>query len=362
MSKKAVTIYDIAKRAKVSPMTVSRSLRDDHNAPIKPSTAERIRKIAAEMNYRPSPAARSLILRKTFNVGFCINDPTFNFFSSLFYPLCEALQAELRASGYRLGYYFFRSDMPEEFASFLEDRQVFDAIIVLGRNLTEAEREAIRVSEVRAISIYEVLPEMASLLIDDEQGGRIAADYLWSRGFRKGTMLYRWLGKPDRIDWNGRIYGFRQRAKELGLEVQEIEITSRLDVRQFLGYYEAVPPELLQQILDSGEAGRCVYCTSDRFAIPLVHHADRLGLKLGEDISIMGFDNIEGQFERPWEQPRLTTIHRPRDEVGRMAARLAMDFNCKLEGLVHRFPVHLVERSSVGFGPACPGKQDQSQP
>ena len=228
---------------------------------------------------------------------------------------------------------------------------------VLGRNLTEAEREAIRASEVRAISIYEELPEMASLLIDDEQGGRLAADYLWSRGFRKVSMLFRWMGPRDRIGWNGRVHGFRQRAQELGLEVREIEVAGGLHVRQHLGYYDAVPPEMLQRILEGGEAGRCVYCASDWLAIPLVHHADRLGLKLGEEFSVMGFDNVEGQFEQPWDQPRLTTIHRPRDEVGRMAARLAMDFNCKLEGLVHRFPVHLVERSSVGFGPACRSKK-----
>lgn len=351
--KEAVTIYDIAKRAKVSPMTVSRSLRDDHDNPIKPSTAERIRKIAAEMNYRPSPAARSLILRKTFNVGFCINDPTFNYYSSLFYPLCMALQEELRGSGYRLGYYFFRPEAPEEFASFLADRQVFDAIVVLGRNLTGVEREAIRVNKVRAISLYEELPETASLVIDDEQGGRLVADYLWGRGFREVSMLYFWAGAPEMVGWNGRILGFRQRAGELGLSVQEISV-KRLagrNPREAAGF-NAVEPGMLQRVLDSGTAGRCIYCTSDTFAISLIHQADELGLSLGKDVSIVGFDNIEGQFEKVWEKPRLTTINRPRDEVGRMAARLAMDFDAELEGLVHRFPVHLIENGSVGYGPA----------
>lgn len=348
-----VTIYDISKRANVSAMTVSRALRPGSRKAVHPDTAKRIVAIAEELNYQPYTAARELTLRKTLNIGFCINSPQFNYYRPLIRPLLQTLQTELDTHGYRLGYYYFQGGADPQFAEFLKTGRVVDAIVVFGRNLCKEEISIIRKSKIRAVSLFEAIKGLHSIVVDDFSGGRMAADYLWGRGFREVAQIALWLGEESQKRWNGRIIGFQERAAELGMKVVSIENhwDKAYDL-PYAWYHGKTAPDLIERIQALGEAGRCVYVNSDSYAFGLLRQMDEKGLAVGKDISILSFDNAEALGYGPWEVPRLTTFERPRVEIGRFAARLAMALTDDAETpKEHTFPVTLIERSSVGWGP-----------
>lgn len=349
-----VTIYDVARAAGVSTMTVSRAMRENSGKLIAEKTRKRIRQIAGELNYRPHSQARGLVLKKAFNVGFCVNSHGFSYYSPLFQPLMSSIQNELNRCGYHFGLYYFKPGLDEEFVTFINDRRVVDAIIVLGRNLSDQEIGAIRSSRVRTVSLFEEIEGTYSLLIDDLNGGRMAADYLWQRGFRKISFIARWVGDAGKTEWNGRIIGFRQRATELGLTILEVE--DHWDNRYDLPYawdHGCVRPDIFDYLDQKGDTEHCVFCVSDSYAFGLLRQMDQQGIRPGVDYSILGYDNAEDYDLGPWSEPRLTTIDRPRKAIGRRAAALAMGIEDEVgESATEKFAVSVVERGSVGYGKA----------
>lgn len=333
-------------------MTVSRALRPGPKKEISPDTVTRIQKIAEKLEYRPHTSARSLILRKTLNIGFCINSPSFSYYHSLLRPLFNALQKELQQHGYGLGYYFFDEGESPDFALFLKNLHVVDALIVQGRNLTPNQLRLIRESKIRAISLQDIHEGLYSVVEDDLSAGKAAADYLWSRGFRKVSLISLWAGDPDKSRWNGRTIGFQQRAAELNMEVRQIDnYWIRAPEYPEIWNMGHLAPDLTDQILDQGEAGRCVFTGSDLYGLGLLRQMKEKGLRLVDDISILSFDNVEGENPKMYPNPQLTTFHRPRAQIGRFIARLAIGQEDGPVNTPFIFPLSLIERGSVGWGP-----------
>lgn len=352
MKEGSITIYDVARAAGVSTMTVSRAMREGEREAVAEETRRRIRRIARELNYRPHTQARGLVSRKAFNVGFCVNSHGFSYYSHLHQPLLSVVQSELNRCGYHFGFYYFKPGLDPEFLTFINDRRVVDAIIIHGRDFCPEEREAIRSSGIIAVSLFEKISGMHSLLIDDFRGGRLAADFLWERGFRKVAFIAYWVGGPEKVEWNGLIMGFRQRAEELGLEI--IEVKGYWDDRYdplYAWNNGHVRPDIFDYLDRLGDSERCVFCTSDSFALGMLREMDRLGMREGEDYSVLGYDNAESYGLGPRSEPRLTTIDRPRESIGMRAAVLAMEMDETVKGPVtETFPVSLMERGSVGYG------------
>lgn len=355
MDKKTnITVCDIAKLANVSPMTVSRALRHGPKKDVSPQTVKRIEKIASRLNYRPSASARSLVLRKTLNIGFCINHPSFNYYHPIIRSLFIGLKKELQKNGHGLGYYYFDPGEDPDFEHFLKDLHVVDAIIVLGRNLTSQQHRLILDNKIRAISLFDIRQGLYSVVEDDFAAGKEAAGYLKERGFRKVTMITHWMGTIQNTSWNGRTLGFLAGAKEHELEVVALE------KEQFWRQSEELPdkwgvgelaPDLVDTLLESGEAGRCVFTASDLYALKLLRQVNERSLRLGEDISILSFDNYEGENSQQFPDPKLTSYQRHREDMGRFIGRLAIGLEERDREAPITFPLSLVERESVGYGP-----------
>ncbi|HWL54861.1 MAG TPA: LacI family DNA-binding transcriptional regulator [Chthoniobacteraceae bacterium] len=346
-AEKRVTIYEIAKRAGCSAMTVSRALmpRKKSNDRISPETLEQIRALASEMGYKPNLAARGLILRKTMNVGFHINQQ-FSYYNPLHFPILRRLQHELEKAGYHLGFYYFKAGDLKELQKFVQPPRLVDALIVLGRNLSPEEAATIVASGVPRLALFEALEDFHSLVIDDFHGGRLAARFLHERGFRKVTLLAYWV-REER--WNGRIFGFMEEAKKLGMEVSEMK--DFYDPHYDLPYAwrsGKVAADLLKKLRARGEAGRCLFINSDSFARAVADYLESHGVKPGGEISVLGYDDAE-ELEFPptlCGPPRLTTISRPRVDIGLRAASLIV--NETLSDRNEAFLPSLVVRETVG--------------
>ena len=224
-----------------------------------------------------------------------------------------------------------------------------DGILTLGRNLNRREIAVIRESGVRTVSLYEKIPGFISLLIDEHAAGIAAADYLYSRGHRQvGILAYR-IGVAR---WYGRVTGFLERAAQLGLSVPKDAncITSG----GILGSERRVARELFRDFLKSGSPVRCFWVPSDYLAFGVLEEMDERGLRLGQDVSILSYDNLEGTGYAPWGKPRLSSFEPPLAEIGKKAAALLAEEAGDDGTECRMFQPHLVDRGSVGAGPVTP--------
>ncbi|MDD5704765.1 MAG: LacI family DNA-binding transcriptional regulator [Kiritimatiellae bacterium] len=340
------TMEDVARRAGVSPMTVSLALRAgwENGHHVSAATRQRVLAAANALGYSMHPAARALRHGCSYNIGFHINLTAFQWGVPAWSNVILPMQRELWKSGYQLGFYHFRPEDSAEFGEFLSSGRSVDGIVTLGRNLSRRETEVIRASGIRAVSLYEKLAGFVSLLIDEEAAGRAAADYLYERGHRRAGIL----AHDIRVKrWSGRLTGFRERAAQIGLEVPaEAELLSGPD-EDIAGSERRVARERFRRFLADGAAVRCLWVPSDYLAFGVVEEMDEQGLRLGRDFSVLSYDNFEGMGLAPWGKPRLTSFCPPLAEIGQRAAAILAGEVRGNEPDCLRFLPQLVERGSV---------------
>lgn len=317
-----VTIYDVAREANCSIMTVSRALRDDHSGrPSKIERYRRIREIARRLEYKVNPHARALTRQHTANIGFCINHPSFHYYSPYNYYLIDSLQERLSELGYQLGFYYFRPGDDPRFAQFLKYPPSCDAIVFHGRNVSGEELSVIRRSGVRALSLLEEIEGIASITIDEWRGGQLAAEALFERGHRRVGMLWRGLGAER---WDGRIKGFLARAEELGMEIPSeanIELPFLSDgISRDKEARDEVAQRSFETLWSRNTGITALYVTSDFISFPVVQRMDELGIRLGTELSVVSYDNFEALGEGPWGVPRIASVEPPRLQAGVTAA------------------------------------------
>lgn len=351
-SSTAVTIYDVAREAGCSPMTVSRALKGDdgeHGHPGRKLRYERIRKIARKLNYKPNQVARALSRQHTGQVGFCVNHPGFDYYHPYQFYTLASMKARLMELGYQLGFYYFRPAGDPEFEEFLRPPTACDAIVFSGTNFCGEELDAIRQSGIRAISLREEIAGIPSVTVNEYRGGQLAAEAFHQEGHRRVGILWR---SQSRVD--SRAIGFLERAAELGLEVPEgsnIQLfntpaTESIHNRNaYLFNEESVGG--MKRLLSQRSPVTGVFISSDFMAFPMVQYLDEAGIALGGDLSVISFDNFEELGEAPWGTPRLTSIDVPRTEIGRIAAELLVD-SLKLGRTASiRLEPTLINRSSL---------------
>ncbi|HWL53368.1 MAG TPA: LacI family DNA-binding transcriptional regulator [Chthoniobacteraceae bacterium] len=339
----AITIAQIAEEAGVSPMTVSIALRPQHGrSRISPETRERICALAKKMNYRPNPSAKNLALARSHHIGFYLNSPeALNLSTIPRRRIISTTQAQLWKRGYRLGIYYFESEREEGFSEFLTPRRFVDGIMTLGFTLSAAEIAKIRASGMPTISLYHKIKGMRSFTIDFDAMARHAAEYLHAHGHREIAILAAGTLQHERI------FGFRQRAQELGLRVPDERIflepldqgrTSEILARRLVGALMASR---------APAAVTAFYIPSDYLAIEIVRFMEANGKVLGRDFSVISFDNLEGQGQRPWDELRLTSYDPPYAEIGEAVAATLGQPDARPEDACRTFKAHLVERRSV---------------
>ncbi len=319
-----ITIYDVASEIGCSAMTVSRALRETEGG--RASRNERyrhIREVAQRLGYKVNAHARALVRRHTANIGFCINHPGFHYYHPYNYYLIQSLQERLSELGYQLGFYYFRPGNDPLFHRFLKYPPSCDAITFLGRNVTGEELEIIRSSGVRALSLLEEIEGVASISIDEWRGGQLAAEALFQKGHRRVGILRRSIG-ADR--WEGRTRGFLSRAEELGIEIPpaanfELHYSSTdFSLQQSREIRDACVRQGFDTLMSRRTGITAIYTTSDFIGFPAVQRMDELGMRVGEELSIISYDNFEALGEGPWGMPRLASVELPRRQVGITAA------------------------------------------
>jgi DNA-binding LacI/PurR family transcriptional regulator len=311
VAKKTVTIRDVARRAGVSVATASRALNGKQV--VNPQTRDRILGVMDELGFRPSPAARRLSLGRTLTVGVVV--------SFLTRPQAaerlRGVDAVLTDSEFDLVIYNVESvPKRDHYLGGLAHSQRTDGLLVMSLPPPDEAVPALGHAPVPVVFIDVHTPsvaEMPRVIGDDVAGGRLAARHLLGLGHRRIAFIGDALEDP---------FGFTSsRDREDGLK-QELA-AARIDLpTEWIGHgahgrYEA--RELARRILTTDHTPTAIFAASDTQAFGVIAAARELGLHVPDDLSVIGYDDIEAA-----DYVGLTTIRQQLFESGRRGAEILL--------------------------------------
>ena len=306
-------IKDVAREAGVSIATVSRALRGLPR--VSQETRERVLAAAARMEYVASPQASSLASGLTHTVGVVVPNVTRWFFGSVIHGAEELLRRE----GYDMLLYNITGDEEARrrlFSTHLLGKRV-DAVMVLALHPTPEEIASLARTGGPAVLVGGPVPEWPSVCVDDVRTASLAVQHLLDLGH---TRIAHIGGTPDPehvgLEFStpgDRLRGYRATMRRAGLPVHPSwEVTGDFTAEGGRSGF--------QRLQDSPEPPTAVFAASDEMAIGAVHAIRQSGLRVPEDISVVGIDNHElAEFFD------LTTVAQPAADLGHHGARILLD-------------------------------------
>lgn len=344
----AVTIYDIAEKAKVSIATVSRAF---NNSPrVSARTRDRILGIAQELGYQPHASARSLAKRQSNLVSAIIPMLTSYFFLEVLHGVQE------RISESEFDLLVYSAPRMEEIDGMLENalnRGRSAGVLLFSSPLTTERLKRLNqyANPVVLVDLYH--EKFDSVATDNEYGGYLAASHLLDKGFRRiGALAANSESEPSQQ----RMNGFRRAHQEKGIALDEhlIEVTSD---SEFHGFTEEAGYAGMVSLLEKGIEIDAVFAVSDIQALGARRAIEDHGKSVPEDIALIGFDDIMIS-----KYVELTTLRQPMNEMGRLAADLLLGrIQEPRSPIVHKILAPaLVERTSSSVARSSGKLKNQS--
>ncbi|WP_166345428.1 LacI family DNA-binding transcriptional regulator [Phytoactinopolyspora limicola] len=303
-------IVDVAARAGVSVATVSRALRGLPG--VSPATRAAVQAVATELGYVPSPSAAGLPTGRTGAVGVVSPVARGWYFSAV----AEGAQEAFSAAGYDVLRYGL-ADVETQRRRVVDThllRKRVDALVVLSLPLMPDEVTALVAMQRPVVAIGPVMPGIPTVRIDDVEVGRMAAEHLVRLGHRRIGFIG---GDPD--DHLGfPVAPDRQRGYAEVLRAAGVEPDPALTVA---GRFVAeAGVEAYAEFKRRGPLPTAVMAVSDEIAMGFVHAARQDGVRVPDDVSVMGVDD----HDLAWLFG-LTTVAQPVREEGRIAAAYLLD-------------------------------------
>ncbi|WP_188824379.1 LacI family DNA-binding transcriptional regulator [Brucella endophytica] len=318
--KEKTGIREVARLSGVSTATVSRALNNPQS--VSEELRARIQSVIEQTGYMPHGMARALSSNRTRTIGAII--PTID--NAMFARGIESLQKYLSSRGYMLilstnGYDI---DVELEQARNLIGRGV-DGLILRGDCHHQALRDLLAARDIPFINvgIYKPNQPYPSIGVDNEAAAHRAMMHLIEIGHRRIGIVSALLRNNDRA--SARVRGFRRALEAHGLELPDawhVEVRYTLDDAR----------EAARQILTRKDVPTAIACGNDVLAYGVMLEAERRGLTVPADLSVIGFDDLE------WSRhlrPALTTLHVPTDLTWRGAGEYLL---ARLDG--HKVPIH----------------------
>lgn len=301
---RGVTARQVAKRLGLSQSTVSRAFT--HSASIHPKTRELVIQVANSLGYQPNIIARSLITRRTNIIAVVMANLT-----DPFYPMVlDKLAQRIQASGRQLLFFIVPpgKDVDDVLPSLLQYK--VDAILITSATVSSRMATVCVEQGIPVVLFNRYVPGLkaAAVCCDNIAGGRAVADYLWSSGHKQPAFV---SGERDVTTNLDRAHGFSSRLQELGIELHANEIGG--DFSYAAGYDAA------SRLIGRRRQPDCIFFASDVMAIGGIEAIRAANLRVPDDISIVGFDDIP---IAAWPSFDLTTIRQPIAEMVDSAARI----------------------------------------
>ena len=332
------TIKDVAKEANVSIATVSLVVHKHQR--ISAETSKRVNKAIKKLNYHPSRSGRRLVSQKTGNIGFILTEDHFlrsePFYTRIF------LGTEFEARNYE--YYILLTAIPSDYKvkdhipRFLLEKNV-DGIIFAGKVPASIINQVERYNlPIAFVDYYPSSNDYPVVLIDNISGGMAATQFLIKKnhkniGFIAGDILHPSI--------NDRFRGYKMAMENADLQFSELHyiIDEKYTARE--NGYNAV-----KKLLEINNQITAIFACNDAMAIGVVQFLKEKGISIPNDISVIGFDDVEADLSL---DPPLSTVSVPKYEMGIEVMKLMADLLKNKEATKKKIlvPVELIDRGSV---------------
>lgn len=330
MPKHLPTIYDVASTAGVSISTVSRVLNDPQK--VNEETRGAIMTAIEKLGYIPKAEARARALKETRRIG--VLTPFFT--APSFVQRLRGIATALAPSNYELVIYTV--DTLARLHGYVDSLPLtrnLDGLIVMSLNFDNTLAARLVEHGLETVLIEYPQRLLSSVEIDDILGGSMAAEYLLKKGHRRLAFL----GDTDLPEFgvhpiNHRLVGFRRTLLEAGIELPD-------------GYIRLVPYDMettrqhTREMLNMAPPPTAIFAATDLQAMGVLKAARDLGLKVPDDLAVIGFDDLDQA-----DYIGLTTIRQHLDESGRIAVELLLSRLADPDRPVQHvhLPLTLIER------------------
>jgi LacI family transcriptional regulator len=326
------TMKDIAEKAGVSRSTVSRVI-NGHDS-VKEEKRKKIMKIVEELNFKPNKVAQSLVSNKSYLIGVIAPNISNPFFSEVI----EALEIEANKKDYNIivcnsgG----NTEREKNYLEILYGRQV-DGIIVIPSEYKLPHFQELKDNDIPVLTLTKNINNFDSVLVSHQNGGAEVARHFIEMGHKN----IGYIGPiPDK---EGKLLGFKNELKKHGLEIE----ASNYIESDFAGrsasqvVYKATTKYLKEHDLKA----TAFFVVNDLAAFGAIHAFSDFGLKIPEDLSIVGFDNT---FFAAESRPTLSSVAQPIEEMGKVSIEILLDKinNKEEQHFTKLLEPHLIVRDS----------------
>src|SRR5919202_316783 len=307
-------IHDIARRTGVSVATVSRALNGSPE--VNDKTRERILSLARELNYTPSAAARTLQGQRSHVVGVILETGPGH--PDLLHPFFQEVLVGLQHGAGEHGFdlLLFATDEPGNgfggSHSYLRraEHHSVDGVVVMGVDPEDPEIQALTASGIQcaAVDANPGGPRTGFVMSDNRDGAAQAVRHLHSLGHERIATI---TGPAEMVAGADRLAGYRDELERLGLDARDDYIVPG-------DFYDETGYAATRRLLALDEPPTAVFAASDLMAAGALRAAHEAGVRVPEDLAVVGFDDIA---LAELIQPALTTVRQDMHKLGTGAAR-----------------------------------------
>nr|WP_314976770.1 HTH-type transcriptional repressor PurR [uncultured Haemophilus sp.] len=330
------TIKDVAKMAGVSTTTVSHVINKTRF--VAKETEEAVRQAIKSLKYSPSAVARSLKVNTTKSIGMIVTTSE----SPYFAEIIHAVEDHCYRQGYSLFLCNTQND-PEKIKNHVEmlTKKRVDGLLVMCSEYTQHSLDVLSSFSSVPMVVMDWGPNTDTDIIEDNSftGGYLATKHLIDCGHKEIGLI---AGELDKTTARTRYEGFVKAMNETNLPIHENWIME--------GFFEPEDGyECMNKILAQDSLPTAVFCCNDVMALGAISAITEKGLRVPDDISIIGYDNIHSSR---FYAPPLTTIHQSKSRLGAQAVNLLFERIANKDNdnhEKHRIAIHpeLVIRKSV---------------
>lgn len=298
------TLAMVAERAGVSPSTVSRILNG--TAVVSDEKRAAVDQAIAKLGFVPNPVARGLAGGRTLSIGVvsqAIDSPFYG-------AALRGIEVELGTAGYSPLFMsgHWRADEEARCIDVLRSRRVDGLIVLTGRLADSALRSLARSLPVVVTGRSLKASNLLSMDFDNREGARQATQHLIDLGHRRIAFI---SGDPEHPDAVDRQQGYRSAIEAAGLRFDPALLAPG-------NFSEHSGLLAVERLLDSRTRFSAIFAANDQMAFGASLGLYRRGLRVPDDVSMVGFDDVAGSL---YMVPPLTTVHNPIQEIGELAAR-----------------------------------------
>jgi LacI family transcriptional regulator len=298
-----VSLKQLAAHLGLNPATVSVVLNNVPGRSIPQVTRDRIKAAARQMNYQPSLLARSLRNRQTLTIGILVPELGDGYHTEVMSGIGDQL--------IQAGYFYFTAHHRHKKALVEEYTRMFIGRGAQGIIAVDTLLEHNIPVPVVAVAGHRPIEGVTNVVLDHYRAAELVLTHLYSLGHRKIAFM---RGQPFSSDSDERWNGLVSVAQRLGIEIKpELVVTLDRDMTSpELGY------PVVQQLLATKQPFTALVTFNDISAMGSIRALQDFNLRVPADVSVIGFDDIRAAA---YTLPRLTTIHQPLTEIGRIATQ-----------------------------------------